>query len=106
MLSTIPLPVIAFIIPFLIAFSYPLLVMFCVPKSAHPKRYIQNNLSVSIFLFSSFPISVAVFTHSITREALAPWFAPGFWAYSSYAVIALTIAIVTAIVFQDFMGRP
>ena len=106
MLSTIPLPVIAFFIPFLIAFSYPLLVMCCVPKCAPPKRYIQNNLSISIFLFSSFPISVGVFAHSITREAVAPWFAPGFWSYSSYALIGITIVIVTAIVFQDFMGRP
>ena len=106
MLSAIPLPVIAFCIPFVLALSYPLLVMFCVPKEAPPKRYIQNNLSISIFLFSSFPIAVAVFAQSLTREAIAPWFAPGFWSYLSYALIVITIVIVTAIVFQDFMGRP
>ena len=105
MFSTLPLPIIGFLIPFVAALSYPVLVMICVPKEATPKRYIQNNLSISIFFFSSFPLAVAVFLHSITGSAVMDWFSPG-WRILSYAVIAISIVIVTVVVFQDFMGRP
>jgi hypothetical protein len=81
-------------------------VLVCVPKDAPPKRYIQNNFSISIFLFSSFPIAVAVFALSITPEAVRPWFAEGWWPYVSAAALIVTILIVTAIVLQDFMSRP
>jgi hypothetical protein len=105
MFSAIPRPIIFFLIPFVLSLSYPLAVWLCMPKETEPRRYIQNNLSISIFLHSSFPIAVAVFSTSITRGAVMPWFQGG-WAWVGWGITAITVVIVTVIVFQDFTSRP
>jgi hypothetical protein len=98
--------VISFAIPFGLALSYPVALLLYLPKSTHPSRWIQNNPSISVFLLSSFPIAVCVFSLSLVQDGiLRHWFS-GWHVWVSYPAIVVTILVVTLIVFDDFTRRP
>jgi hypothetical protein len=98
--------VLSFAIPFALALSYPLALLLYLPKSTHPSRWIQNNPSISVFLLSSFPIAVCVFSISMMQDGiLRHWFS-GWHVWVSYPAIVVTILVVTLIVFDDFTRRP
>lgn len=97
----------SFVIAFVISLSYPIAIFFCLPKSAQPVRWIQNNPAFSIFLLSSFPAAVCVFSVTISGEVISYWLSPGtlrFWL--SCVAILLTLVMVTLIVLDDFTSKP
>lgn len=108
MYTRIVIASLSFVIPFALALSYPLGLLLYLPKSTHPTRWIQNNPSFSVFLLSSFPIAVCVLSLSMIQDGvLAFWFFNDTWrVWVSYPALAVTLLIVTLIVFDDFMRRP
>ena len=108
MSTPIIIAALSFAIPFVLSLSYPLALCLYLPKSTHPTRWIQNNPSFSVFLLSSFPIAVCVLSLSVSQDGvLRYWFTRETWhTWVSYPAIAVTLLIVTLIVFDDFMRRP
>lgn len=107
MTTPIIIAVLSFAIPFVLALAYPLALMLYLPKSTHPQRWIQNNPSFSVFLLSSFPVAVCVLSLSMSQDGVwGYWFGGGWQRWVSYAVLAITLLIVTLIVLDDFTRRP
>ena len=100
--------ILSFAIPFALALSFPVALLLYLPKSTHPSRWIQNNPSISVFLLSSFPIAVCVFSLSISQDGILPyWFSSDTWrVWVSYPAILVTLLVVTLIVYDDFTRRP
>lgn len=99
--------VFSFAVPFVFSLSYPVAVLCYLPKSTHPSRWIQNNPSFSVFLLSSFPIAVCIFSLTVNLELIGHWFSRNSWhIWVAYPALALTLIIVTLIVFDDFTRRP
>jgi hypothetical protein len=85
---------------------YPVALLLYLPKSTHPERWIQNNPSISVFLLSSFPIALYVFSLSMLNDGmLHEWFS-NWHVWVSYPAIVVTILVVTPIVIDDFTRRP
>src|SRR5882762_751262 len=99
--------VFSFVIAFVMSLSYPVSILFCLPKSTQPARWIQNNPAYSVFLLSSFPAAVSVFAVTISGEVISYWLSPGTWhCWVSCGAILLTLVMVTLIVLDDFTGKP
>jgi len=97
----------SFAIPFALSLSYPIAVLFYLPRSIHPSRWIQNNPSFTVFLLSSFPIAVCIFSLTVNPEVIEHWLKGSPWhEWVTYPALILTLIIVTLIVFDDFMRRP
>lgn len=105
-MSDLTIGVLSFAIPFALALSYPLALLLYLPKSTHPSRWIQNNPSISVFLLSSFPIAVCVFSFSMMQDGILPHWFSTWHVWVSYPAIVVTILVVTLIVFDDFTRRP
>jgi len=89
-----------------LSLSYPVALLVYLPSSINPKRWIQNNPSISIFLLSSFPIAIYVFWFSMRNHVIvAQWF-HSWHGWLTYPAIVLTILVVTLIVVDDFTRRP
>jgi hypothetical protein len=107
MSTRIIIVILSFAIPFALSLSYPLALLLYLPKSTHPSRWIQNNPSFSVFLLSSFPIAVCIFALTVNFEVVDHWLVGSSWhVWVAYPALALTLIIVTLIVFDDFMRRP
>lgn len=99
--------IISFVIPFITSLSYPVSILLYLPRATRPTRWIQNNPSFSIFLLSSFPIAVCIFSSAVKAEVISHWFAPATWhCWISWAAIVMTLLLLTIITFDDFTRRP
>lgn len=97
----------SFLIAFVVSLSYPVAILFCLPKSTQPARWIQNNPAYSIFLLSSFPAAVCVFSVTINDEVISYWLSPGTWRFwVSCVAILLTLVMLTLTVLHDFTSKP
>jgi hypothetical protein len=107
MLNPLKTAVFSFVIAFVVSLSYPSAILFYLPKSTQRTRWIQNNPSFSVFLLSSFPAAVCVFSITINSEVISYWLSPGAWRFwVSCLAILLTLVMVTLIVLDDFTSRP
>ena len=97
----------SFLIALLLSLSYPLSILFCLPRSTQPTRWIQNNPSYSIFLLSSFPAAVCIFSITVNADVISYWLTPGtlrFWI--TCVAVLLTLVMVSLIVIDDFTSKP
>jgi hypothetical protein len=102
---------IAFLIAFLIATTFPLSVVVCLPKETRPSRWIQNCLPFSVFMLSAFPTAMGIFCvvffnpsqfSVFTVEAYgATWV-----FYAAVAALALLLSLACLIVLHDFTSHP
>lgn len=107
MFNPIKTAIFSFVIAFVVSLSYPASILFCLPKSTQPARWIQNNPSYSIFLLSSFPAAVCVFSVTINSEVISYWFLPGTWRFwVSCVAILVTLVMITVLVLDDFTSKP
>jgi hypothetical protein len=94
-----------------LSLSYDLALVLYLPSSINPKRWIQNNPSISVFLLSSFPIALYIFSLSLMNDLkvsegiLDEWFS-NWHVWISIPAIVLTVLVVTPIVIDDFTRRP
>jgi hypothetical protein len=99
--------VFSFVIAFVISLSYPAAIFFYLPKSTDPARWIQNNPAYSVFLLSSFPAAVCVFSVTINGEVVSYWLSAGTWRYwVSFVAMLVTLVMLTLIVLDDFTSKP
>src|SRR5690349_4395783 len=97
--------VFSFVIAFGVSLSYPAVILFYLPKSTQRTRWIQNNPAYSVFLLSSFPAAVCVFSAAINGEVVSYWlYAWRFWVFC--VAILLTLVMVTLTVLDDFTSKP
>jgi hypothetical protein len=97
----------SFAIAFVVSLSYPASILFCLPKSTKPTRWIQNNPSYSIFLLSSFPAAVCIFSITVKAGVISYWLAPGTWRFwMTCGAALLTLGMVSLIVIDDFTSKP
>jgi hypothetical protein len=99
-----------------LSLSYPVALLLYFPSSINPKRWIQNNPSISVFLLSSFPIALYIFSLSLMKDVkvseglLDEWFLDVWFSnwhvWVSYSAIVITVLIITPIVIDDFTRRP
>lgn len=97
--------VFSFVITFFVSLSYPLTVFFYLRKSTQPTRWIQNNPAYSIFLLSSFPAAVCVFSATINPQVISYWSSS--WRLPVFCLaILITLVVVTFAVVDDFTSKP
>lgn len=105
MSTPVKIAVLSFIISFLISLSHPLITYLYLRKTTDPVRWIQNNPSYTIFLLSSFPAAVAIFSATMNLQVISYWAADGRLPVFVLA-IALILLIVTLTVRQNFTSHP
>src|ERR1051326_2146462 len=104
-MSNLNAAVFSFVVAFVVSLSYPATILFYLPKPTQRTRWIQNNPSYSVFLLSSYPAAVCVFSATINGEVISYWWS-GWRGWVFCLAVALSLVMVTLTVLDDFTSKP